>query len=146
LKKNKEKLFKNLGKIIKKERLKKFKSLSLRKFSQSLGMTHVAIKNIEDGKVEAKKETLIKLANKLGLDKDEILAKAAKLDDDIETMISEKSHIIPQFLRMTEFLSDYQWDILAKQVKKMDSNNNLDKTHSIKIAKSLQKNLNNISR
>ena len=70
----------------------------------------------------------------------------SKLDDDIETMISEKSHIIPQFLRMTEFLSDYQWDILAKQVKKMDSNNNLDKTHSIKIAKSLQKNLNNISR
>ena len=104
-------------------------------------MTHVAVKNIEEGKVDAKKETLIKIANKLGLDKDEFLASATKLDDDLEIMLSEKSHIIPQFLRLTTFLSDSDWDILSKQVRKMDKNNNLDKTRSIKIARSLQRNL-----
>ena len=127
--------------MIQKERLKKFKNLSLRKFSHSIGLTHVAVKNIEEGKVDAKKETLIKIANKLGFDKDEFLASATKLDDDLEIMISEKSHIIPRFLRLTTFLSDSDWDILSKQVKKMDRSNNLDKTRSIKIARSLQRKL-----
>ena len=142
IKNNKKNIYRKIGKIIKKERLKKFKDLSLRKFSHSIGLTHVAVKNIEEGKVDAKKETLIKIANKLGFDKDEFLASATKLDDDLEIMISEKSHIIPQFLRLTTFLSDGDWDILSKQVKKMDRSNNLDKKNSIKIAKSLQKNLN----
>ena len=128
--------------MIQKERMKKFKNLSLRKFSQSIGMTHVAVKNIEEGKVEAKKETLIKLANKLCFDKDELLASVSKFDDDLEIMISEKSHIIPQFLRLTRFLSDSDWDIISKQVKKMDHNNNLDKARSIDIAKSLQRTIN----
>ena len=142
IKHNKKNIYRKIGKIIKKERLKKFKGLSLRKFSHSIGLTHVAVKNIEEGKVDAKKETLIKIANKLGFDKDEFLASATKLDDDLEIMISEKSHIIPQFLRLTTFLSDGDWDILSKQVKKLDRSNNLDKKNSIKIAKSLQKNLN----
>ena len=109
-------------------------------------MTHVAVKNIEDGKVEAKKENLIKLANKLELNKDEILALACKLDDDIEVILSSKPHIIPRFLRSTRFLSDSDWDIISKQVKKMDRNNNLDKTRSMEIAKSLQRNLNKPSK
>ena len=138
---NKKNIYRKIGKTIKKERLKKFKDLSLRKFSHSIGLTHVAVKNIEEGKVDAKKETLIKIANKLGFDKDEFLASATKLDDDLEIMLSEKSHIIPQFLRLTTFLSDSDWDILSKQVRKMDKNNNLDKTRSIKIARSLQRNL-----
>ncbi len=141
IKHNKKNIYIKIGKIIKKKRLKKFKNLSLRKFSHSIGLTHVAVKNIEEGKVDAKKETLIKIANKLGFDKDEFLASATKLDDDLEIMLSEKSHIIPQFLRLTTFLSDSDWDILSKQVRKMDKNNNLDKTRSIKIARSLQRNL-----
>lgn len=141
IKNNKKNIYRKIGKIIKKERLRKFKDLSLRKFSHSIGLTHVAVKNIEEGKVDAKKETLIKIANKLGFDKDEFLASATKLDDDLEIMISEKSHIIPRFLRLTTFLSDSDWDILSKQVRKMDRSNNLDKTRSIKIARSLQRNL-----
>jgi len=141
MEKNKSKMLKKLGRIIKKARDVKYKDLSLREFSKSIGMTHVAIKNIENGKVEAKKETLLKLAHKLGLEPDEILAKAAKLDDEIETMISERSETVPQFLRTAKHLSDDQWKEITRQVKKMDRDNNLNKEKSIKIAKKLQENI-----
>jgi len=141
MEKNKSKMLKKLGRIIKKARDVKYKDLSLREFSKSIGMTHVAIKNIENGKVEAKKETLLKLAHKLGLEPDEILAKAAKLDDEIETMISERSDTVPQFLRTAKHLSDDQWKEITRQVIKMDRDNNLTKEKSIKIAKKLQENI-----
>ena len=142
MEKNKEKMLKKLGRIIQKARDKKYgKSLSLRKFSESIGMTHVAIKNIENGKVEAKKETLLKLAEKLDLDPDVILAKAAKLDNEIENLISERSDTVPQFLRTAKHLSDDQWKEITRQVIKMDRDNNLIKEKSIKIAKNLQENI-----
>ena len=124
MEKNKGKMLKKLGRIIQKARDKKYgKSLSLRKFSESIGMTHVAIKNIENGKVEAKKETLLKLAEKLDLDPDVILAKAAKLDNEIENLISEKSDTVPQFLRTAKNLTDDQWKEIIRQAKKMDKDN-----------------------
>ena len=124
MEKNKEKMLKKLGRIIQKARDKKYgKSLSLRKFSESIGMTHVAIKNIENGKVEAKKETLLKLAEKLDLDPDVILAKAAKLDNEIENLISEKSDTVPQFLRTAKNLTDDQWKEITRHAKKMDKDN-----------------------
>ena len=124
MEKNKEKMLKKLGRIIQKARDKKYgKSLSLRKFSESIGMTHVAIKNIENGKVEAKKETLLKLAEKLDLDPDVILAKAAKLDNEIENLISEKSDTVPQFLRTAKNLTDDQWKEITRQAKKMNKDN-----------------------
>ena len=142
MEKNKEKMLKKLGRIIQKARDKKYgKSLSLRKFSESIDMTHVAIKNIENGKVEAKKETLLKLAEKLNLDPDVILAKAAKLDNEIENLISERSDTVPQFLRTAKHLSDDQWKEITRQVIKMDRDNNLIKEKSIKIAKNLQENI-----
>tara|TARA_B100001250_G_C19732122_1_gene759015 strand:+ start:230 stop:664 length:435 start_codon:yes stop_codon:yes gene_type:complete len=134
-------MLKSLGRIIKKARDVKYNDISLREFSKSIGMTHVAIKNIEDGRVEAKKETLLKLAYKLSLDPDVILAKSAKLDDEIEILISERSDIIPQFLRTAKYLSDDQWKEITNQVKKMDKGNNLIKYNSIKVAKTIQNNI-----
>ena len=79
--------------------------------------------NIENGKVEAKKETLLKLAEKLELDPDVILAKAAKLDNEIENLISEKSDTVPQFLRTAKNLTDEQWKEITRQARKMDKDN-----------------------
>ena len=87
-------------------------------------MSHVAVKNIENGKVEPKKETLLKIAHKLDLDPDVILAKAARLDDEIENLISEKSDTVPQFLRTAKHLTNEQWKEITEQVKKMDKDNN----------------------
>ena len=123
MEKNKEKMFKKLGKIFQRARKTKYKDVSLREFSKSIGMTHAGIKNIENGKGEPRKETLLNLAEKLELDPEVILAKAAKLDNEIENLISEKSDTVPQFLRTAKNLTDEQWKEITRQARKMDKDN-----------------------
>ena len=112
---------KKLGLLINKER--KDKGLSLRDFAKMVGLSHVAISHIEKGKVEAKKDTLLNIARVLEHDVDAMLAKASKLDDDIEDLIFEKSNQVPQFLRTAKNLSEEQWKQITEQVKKMNENN-----------------------
>ena len=112
---------KKLGLLINKER--KDKGLSLRDFAKMVGLSHVAISHIEKGKVEAKKDTLLNIARVLEYDVDAMLAKASKLDDDIEDLIFEKSNQVPQFLRTAKNLSEEQWKQITEQVKKMNENN-----------------------
>ena len=112
---------KKLGLLINKER--KDKGLSLRDFAKMVGLSHVAISHIEKGKVEAKKDTLLNIARVLEYDVDAMLAKASKLDDDIEDLIFEKSNQVPQFLRTAKNLSKEQWKQITEQVKKMNKNN-----------------------
>ena len=112
---------KKLGLLISKER--KDKGLSLRDFAKMVGLSHVAISHIEKGKVEAKKDTLLNIARVLEYDVDAMLAKASKLDDDIEDLIFEKSNQVPQFLRTAKNLSKEQWKQITEQVKKMNKNN-----------------------
>ena len=72
MKNNEQKKWTRLGAFINKERQQI--GLSLRKFAEKVGVTHVAISHIEKGRVEAKKETLIKIASILNYDKDTLLA------------------------------------------------------------------------
>lgn len=117
MKKNKERILKRLGKIIQKKRKEKYPSI--RAFARAVGLSHVAVVNIENGKSEAKKDTLLMLADKLGLNSTTILAKAAKFDDDIENLISKRSKTVPQFLRTARNLTNEQWKEITQQVKKM---------------------------
>ena len=112
---------KKLGLLINKER--KNKGLSLRDFAKMVGLSHVAISHIEKGKVEAKKDTLLNIARVLEYNVDAMLAKASKLDDDIEDLIFEKSNQVPQFLRTAKNLSESQWKQITEQVKKMNKKN-----------------------
>ena len=112
---------KKLGLLINKER--KDKGLSLRDFAKMVGLSHVAISHIEKGKVEAKKDTLLNIARVLEYNVDAMLAKASRLDDDIEDLIFEKSNQVPQFLRTAKNLSEEQWKQITEQVKKMNENN-----------------------
>ena len=117
MKKNKEIKLKKLGLMINEER--KNKGLSLRDFAKEVGLSHVAISHIEKGKVEAKKNTLLNIARVLEYDIDTMLAKASRLDDDIEDLIYEKSDTVPLFLRTAKGLSEEQWEEITEQVKKM---------------------------
>ena len=119
--KNKKTKLKKLGILINKERNEK--NLSLRDFAKMVGLSHVAISHIEKGKVEAKKDTLLNIARVLEYDVDTMLAKASRLDDDIEDLIFEKSNQVPQFLRTAKNLSKEQWKQITEQVKKMNKNN-----------------------
>ena len=120
--KNKEKKLKKLGLVIREKR--KEKGSTVRDFAKEVGLSHVAILHIEKGKVEAKKETLLNIARVLEYNIDEMLAKASRLDDDIEDLIFEKSNQVPQFLRTAKNLSEKQWEQITEQVKKMNKDNN----------------------
>ena len=113
----KKKKLKKLGVLISQER--KNKDFSLRDFAKLVGVSHVAISHIEKGKVEAKKNTLLNIARVLEYDIDTMLAKASRLDDDIEDLIYEKSDTVPLFLRTAKGLSEEQWEEITEQVKKM---------------------------
>ena len=117
----KKKKLKKLGVLISQER--KNKDFSLRDFAKEVGVSHVAISHIEKGKVEAKKETLIKIANILNYDKDTLLAKASKLDDDVENMLSEKSETAAVLFRSAAGLTDEQLKKITEQMKKMSDDN-----------------------
>ena len=120
--KNKEKKLKKLGSIINELRLEK--RISLRRLALDLGMTHVAISNIEKGKADPHKDTLLKIARALDYDIDKMLAKASKLDDDIENLIYEKSDTVPLFLRTAKNLTQKQWKEITEKVKNMSDKNN----------------------
>ena len=115
--KNKEKKLKKLGLVIREKR--KDKGLTVRDFAKEVGLSHVAIVHIENGRVEAKKDTLLNIARVLEYDIDIMLAKASRLDDDIEDLIYEKSDTVPLFLRTAKGLSEEQWEEITEQVKKM---------------------------
>ena len=117
----KKKKLKKLGVLISQER--KNKDFSLRDFAKEVGVSHVAISHIEKGKVEAKKETLIKIAKILNYDKDTLLAKASKLDDDVENMLSEKSETAAVLFRSAAGLTDKQLKKITDQMKKMSDDN-----------------------
>ena len=117
----KKRKLKKLGVLISQER--KNKDFSLRDFAKEVGVSHVAISHIEKGKVEAKKETLIKIAKILNYDKDTLLAKASKLDDDVENMLSEKSETAAVLFRSAAGLTDEQLKKIAEQMKKMSDDN-----------------------
>ena len=117
----KKKKLKKLGALIAQERDNK--DYSLRDFSKLVGVSHVAISQIEKGRVEAKKETLIKIAKFLNYDKDTLLAKASKLDDDVENMLSEKSETAAVLFRSAAGLTDEQLKKITKQMKKMSDDN-----------------------
>jgi len=117
----KKKKLKKLGALIAQERDNK--DYSLRDFSKLVGVSHVAISQIEKGRVEAKKETLIKIAKILKYDKDTLLAKASKLDDVVENMLSEKSETAAVLFRSAAGLTDEQLKRITKQMKKMSDDN-----------------------
>ena len=117
----KKRKLKKLGVLISQER--KNKDFSLRDFAKEVGVSHVAISHIEKGKVEAKKETLIKIAKILNYDKDTLLAKASKLDDAVENMLSEKSETAAVLFRSAAGLTDEQLKKITEQMKKMSDDN-----------------------
>ena len=122
MKKKENKKWVKLGLLINQER--KNNDLKLREFAAQVGVSHVAISHIEKGRVEAKKDTLIKIAKALNYDKDTLLAKASKLDDVVEDMLSEKSETAAVLFRSAAGLTDDQLKKITKQIKKMSDGNN----------------------
>jgi transcriptional regulator with XRE-family HTH domain len=105
---------KTLGQVLREARTNK--DFTLRKFAMAVGISATMMSKIElDGVgFKAGEETLKKIANLLELDSDYILSLAEKIDTDLQTMIINKPHIMPAFLRTFGNKSD---EILAELIK-----------------------------
>jgi transcriptional regulator with XRE-family HTH domain len=100
---------KTFGEIVREARLKM--NMTLRKFASEIGLSPTFVSKMEVGEyMPPKEENIIKIADFLGLDKDELLAKASKVSSDIQNKILEAPKLYASFLRkvsikeMEEFL------------------------------------------
>jgi transcriptional regulator with XRE-family HTH domain len=90
---------KTLGQVLRETRMSK--DFTLRKFALEVGISATMMSKIELDEVgfKAGEETLKKIAGLLELKSDYILSLAKKVDSDLQTMIINKPHIMPEFLR-----------------------------------------------
>ena len=111
---------KTLGKIVRKLRLAK--GLSLRKLAEELDVSFVNIAHIENGRVKTSKKVLKQIAKALDYDRDELLAFADTIDEEIEEIIRKIPKVIPDFLRTAKNLSSEEWNDLTEHVKNINKN------------------------
>jgi transcriptional regulator with XRE-family HTH domain len=109
----------SLGLLIRK--LRKEKGFSLRELAEEMDslVSHVIITHLENGRVTAKREVLVKLAEVLDCSVDELLAEVDQVGGDVADVIRKKADIIPNFLRSTKNLSSDDWKELSTIVNKM---------------------------
>ena len=106
---------KTLGQVLREARTSK--DFTLRKFAMAVGISATMMSKIElDGVgFKAGEETLKKIANLLELYSDYILSLAEKIDTDLQAMIINKPHIMPDFLRTFGNKSD---EVLKELIKR----------------------------
>ncbi len=91
------------GKRIRKLREEKRKddpTFSLRKFAERVGISATYMSKVENGEFDPPRaEKIIKMAELLGVDPDELLALAGKMDPELSVIIRDQPKAIADFLR-----------------------------------------------
>jgi transcriptional regulator with XRE-family HTH domain len=92
---------KKFSEIVKEARLKM--NITLRKFASEMALSPTFVSKMEAGEYDPpKEENIIKIAEFLGLDKDELLAKASKVSKDVQDKILEAPKLYASFLRKVD--------------------------------------------
>lgn len=86
-----------LGSYIKQKRRQE--DITLRQFAKQLNVSPAFICALENSKCNAKEETIIKMAEILGEDKDYLLAQAGKVAKDIQDLIIKSNGILSHYIR-----------------------------------------------
>ncbi|HEX8495357.1 MAG TPA: helix-turn-helix transcriptional regulator [Pyrinomonadaceae bacterium] len=90
-----------------------------RELAEKVGIDFTYLSKIENGKMPPpSEEVIIKLANELGADADELLQLASKVPEDIKTVI-HKSPGMPAFLRSISDLDDAEMKKLEEYARRM---------------------------
>ena len=76
-----------LGELIRK--LRKEKGFSLRGLAEKIDVSFVNISHIENGRIEMSNKTLKQIAKALDYDRDQLLATASKIDNELESIIAK---------------------------------------------------------
>jgi transcriptional regulator with XRE-family HTH domain len=113
----------SLGAYIRENRLKK--DISLRKFAQEVGISPTMMSKVEHDEMgfKAGEDTLKRIADLLDVDRDYLLSLAKKVDTNLQNMIMNKPHIMPQFLRTVGNASDETLRKIMRDVTSNDEEN-----------------------
>jgi HTH-type transcriptional regulator, competence development regulator len=112
------KAFGNKIRTLREERRKKDPAFSLRRFAQEIDVSAAFLSKVEIGEAPPPKaEKIIKMANLLGIDSDELLSLAGKVDPTLPEMILQRP-VIADFLRtVNESLSDKEIEKFTDELK-----------------------------
>jgi len=104
------------------DRIKKLREehkVGVRELGRLVDVSAMHISNIEKGKSSASAEIILKIADALKTDADELLALADQIAPDVVGVINGNTQAVPSFLRAAKDLSPEQWTELMKQVERM---------------------------
>ena len=99
--------------------LRAARNMGIRELGRAVGVTGMHISNLEKGKSAASAELVIKLAEALEANADELLYLADQVSPEVVDVIHQNPLAIPNFLRSAKNLTPEQWELLQQQVEQM---------------------------
>ena len=93
--------------------------MGVRELGRAVGVTGMHISNLEKGKSAPSAELVLKLAEALEANADELLYLADQVSPEVVDVIHQNPLAIPNFLRSAKNLTPEQWELLQKQVEQM---------------------------
>ena len=93
--------------------------IGVRELGREVGVTGMHISNMEKGKSLPSSGLIVKLAEALCTDVDEMSHQANQIAPEIVGVIQNQPKAVPNFLRSAKDLTPEQWEMLQKQVDSM---------------------------
>jgi len=104
---------------IRKAKAKTDPNFTLRKFADAVGISPTFLSKVERGEFDPPRpEKIMRMAELLDVDPDELLALAGRVDPELSEIIRNRPSVLPDLLRSTRGMSDKQLRELAEQVQK----------------------------
>ena len=95
------------------------RKMGVRELGRAVGVTGMHISNLEKGKSAPSAELVLKLAETLEANADELLYLADQVSPEVVDVIHQNPLAIPNFLRSAKNLTPEQWELLQQQVEQM---------------------------
>ena len=93
--------------------------MGVRELGRAVGVTGMHISNLEKAKSAPSAELVLKLADALEANADELLYLADQVSPEVVDVIHQNPLAIPNFLRSAKNLTPEQWELLQQQVEQM---------------------------
>lgn len=102
------------------------KRIGVRELGRAVGVTGMHISNMEKGKSLPSPALIVKLAEALDTDVDEMSHRADHIAPEVVGVIQNQPKSVPSFLRSAKDLTAEQWAVLQQQVDSMTSGKDAD--------------------
>ena len=90
--------------------------IGVRELGRAVDVTGMHISNIEKGKSLPSPELIVKLANVLNVDVDEMSHMANHIAPEVVDVIQNQPKAVPNFLRSAKDLTPEQWEVLQEKL------------------------------